>query len=863
MGLSTTYTKVETDFKLQELQKLSLGGLKGTLKTTDTAPTTQGLYILSDIGTYTNLGGLVTTAGKLNYAYFDSTTWKLIATDMPKGTDGKTIEDWSAKTFPIGSSVYYNGKIYYNATTAAASTDVPSVSAVWVEKNFVNPKKILTTERLTDNPAGLIYSNLNEIPWSQNISDSYGASKSVVDISAELPSFNSTPYFYQKAVKLAMTVGGASPVMLSLAFKIKYSPKIKFAYWLECNKSSDTASTPFGADIVYKKGYNDMTVATFSCMFRNSDYANIKSAINSNGFWQKSGTTGFNVIVRKYLEIDGRFFVLLESEVTTAPANDADYIEIQMGCRNWYYLSNTTESGRLMWGFQIVNPDVADIEYHNYIDKYKTSAIKDVIFDRELEKSAKDNDYEINHAIDAFNGGRRIYQAKDGAISDSVKSYLQISTGFILTKIGRHKKFSDGFKITHDSGVIPFSPTSTTGFFFNLTKGSTTTYQNENRTFMFWIDRTTLNNNKLAFLDSSGAVFYLSQSELLTKGFVESRVETINTPSIPIMEVLEVDGDFSCVKINMFYFPTTGIKLAITSESGTPVTEIKIYNPTLIYNKNPNPWVRYKSLAEINNSSFIGKTFALIGDSQYNDEVVANQLVSEFGVNIIKSQYGGHSMAIRGYQLGATNYNSFYHKDLRFPMLDNGNIISLWIFTTSTNDGAGGGDISQSAVQYVLDNYPAYGDDATTQSNKMGLFNSLTPSQVNSSFGYKQTYSAYIKQILNAYPDARIICCSIPISVSSYLTGATDANGKGVWASGKNPDVARTELTNQYQSISNDSKAVAEKYNANWVDNLNNVGLTFENATNFIIDGTHWNEKLKKRIAGNLVQEINKLKNIL
>ena len=84
MGLSTTYTKVETDYKLQELQKFIASGIKGTLKTTDTAPTTQGLYILSDVGTYTNLGGIVTTADKLNYAYFNGTTWSLIAVDLPQ-----------------------------------------------------------------------------------------------------------------------------------------------------------------------------------------------------------------------------------------------------------------------------------------------------------------------------------------------------------------------------------------------------------------------------------------------------------------------------------------------------------------------------------------------------------------------------------------------------------------------------------------------------------------------------------------------------------------------------------------------------------------------------------------------------------
>ena len=82
MGLSTTYTKLETNFLLQKLQSELVSGLKGKLAISDTAPTTQGLYILSDVGTYTNLGGIITTADKLNYAYFNGTTWSLIAVDM-------------------------------------------------------------------------------------------------------------------------------------------------------------------------------------------------------------------------------------------------------------------------------------------------------------------------------------------------------------------------------------------------------------------------------------------------------------------------------------------------------------------------------------------------------------------------------------------------------------------------------------------------------------------------------------------------------------------------------------------------------------------------------------------------------------
>ena len=94
MGLSTTYTKTETDYKLQKLQNLLEGGIKGVLKTTDTAPTEKGLYILTDAGTYTNLGGLITTADKLNYAYFDGTTWSKVEVDMPQYLSFDTINTY-------------------------------------------------------------------------------------------------------------------------------------------------------------------------------------------------------------------------------------------------------------------------------------------------------------------------------------------------------------------------------------------------------------------------------------------------------------------------------------------------------------------------------------------------------------------------------------------------------------------------------------------------------------------------------------------------------------------------------------------------------------------------------------------------
>lgn len=55
---------------------------KGVLSPTSPAPTEKGKYILSSAGTYANLGGLVAAADKLNYAYFDGTTWSLIDTEV-------------------------------------------------------------------------------------------------------------------------------------------------------------------------------------------------------------------------------------------------------------------------------------------------------------------------------------------------------------------------------------------------------------------------------------------------------------------------------------------------------------------------------------------------------------------------------------------------------------------------------------------------------------------------------------------------------------------------------------------------------------------------------------------------------------
>ena len=58
MGLSTTYTKAETDFLLQQIDKKVVEGYKGDLRISDPAPTEKGYYLLSETGIYNNLGGI-------------------------------------------------------------------------------------------------------------------------------------------------------------------------------------------------------------------------------------------------------------------------------------------------------------------------------------------------------------------------------------------------------------------------------------------------------------------------------------------------------------------------------------------------------------------------------------------------------------------------------------------------------------------------------------------------------------------------------------------------------------------------------------------------------------------------------------
>lgn len=121
-----------------DLNEISFVNVLGVLKTTDTAPTTQGLYILSDVGTYTNIGGLVTTAGKINYAYFNGTTWSLIAVEIhEEGIQTHRTEYDDAQITEFFSFI---DEIYIIDSEQEQNTSAYTMNYIWINTNIISQR---------------------------------------------------------------------------------------------------------------------------------------------------------------------------------------------------------------------------------------------------------------------------------------------------------------------------------------------------------------------------------------------------------------------------------------------------------------------------------------------------------------------------------------------------------------------------------------------------------------------------------------------------------------------------------------------------------------------------------------------------
>lgn len=98
-----------------DLNEIRFENVLGVLKISDPAPTTVGLYRLSEVGIYTNLGGLETTAGKINDAFFDGTSWELTDVDLKKDIStivGELSRNYDTNIDQNGNTKHYISNAY-------------------------------------------------------------------------------------------------------------------------------------------------------------------------------------------------------------------------------------------------------------------------------------------------------------------------------------------------------------------------------------------------------------------------------------------------------------------------------------------------------------------------------------------------------------------------------------------------------------------------------------------------------------------------------------------------------------------------------------------------------------------------------
>lgn len=122
-----------------DLNEIRFENVLGVLEISDPAPTTIGLYRLSEVGTYVNLGGLVTTAGKINDAYFDGTTWSKVEveTNVPNGNveEGNTQAVSGGEVFNKRGYAYVGEKANLNEAIVSV---IPAQRKLGFELSFYN-----------------------------------------------------------------------------------------------------------------------------------------------------------------------------------------------------------------------------------------------------------------------------------------------------------------------------------------------------------------------------------------------------------------------------------------------------------------------------------------------------------------------------------------------------------------------------------------------------------------------------------------------------------------------------------------------------------------------------------------------------
>ena len=241
-------------------------------------------------------------------------------------------------------------------------------------------------------------------------------------------------------------------------------------------------------------------------------------------------------------------------------------------------------------------------------------------------------------------------------------------------------------------------------------------------------------------------------------------------------------------------------------------------------------------------SPWVGKNLMYFGDSNSRANI-AHEAIKRLGCSVYWNASGGRSMQYRGVSESESDLGWLYHWNRRSHIKnikDSGKLLDLFLFNASYNDSSGGGTLSDTAIQAVLDNYPTLQDDADTVNAKLTIFNNLTVVQRKSIFGYRQTFAAYLLQIITMFPTAKIF-------LTTMLYSPAAQNGSGTTSGTVNQQRAYDKQIRD--AINADIKLIAQWYGISVIDVNSNAGYYYGNMTNYTSDTIHFDEVIGKRIG--------------
>ena len=700
---------------------------------------------------------------------------------------------------------------------------------------------------ISNNGPGSLFVDINKDQWSTT---SNNPNKTKVFVPSEI-----TPF--ENAIKMNISASQTGGTYLAIAYTSVWMRDITVSLWMNVGLYSQ------GVSIAGYKGTSNTTARfTKNLGIANSNFtAQVKPTVDAGGVYQNA--TG-ELKIREYRTTG--YGTMVHMEITVSPYTlagfDCDYLLFGVGTTVNIPQAAQADYTAYFTGLQIR-------EGTAFYNQATAVTYKEEKPDHVSSLSGK---YNLrNMIIDLFRGTKN---------NTTDYNFLEYNTraifGSDIKSDGVDPVYKDKFVFyKEDASNLPAFPTLLFGINFpkfnyenpawDVADPNNGIIDYRTLSFSFWIYVPDLNGNGL---QGGDIVFGLSSTQLRTKGLkITANADADTTTTYVIIN--DVQGDYSHVTI---LNPGKVASLKLYINGSNPVSKLTIYNPTLIQSADPNvpgvsnvdPYHRYTSTAEKNGSKWIGKRLMISGDSQFSTQTPGLYAQEELGVTIINQGYPGHSIAILSKNLGLTNYNSFYNLNVRNVIFDTAKTVDLIWLTYSTNDRDApknaNNSLTLAAVNAVLNNYPTYADkdNSSETSKKQNLFNALTAAQVDEMFAYEQTYSAFLKQLIELCPNTPIIMSTLPITASGMLTNTSPNN----WATNQSADTARADSGETYVQFRQMTMDVAAKYCLPAVDLYSEVGLTYENFPGYCRDGgIHWTQPILKKSAYKIIDHIlNKIK---